>query len=1043
MSQSIKKNSFKSFKIAGIAIGSLIILLFALPYLFPQTVSNKIKQWANGSINGQLEFSKTGLSFFKHFPNLTLTLYDLDLKGSAPFQKDTLVAAKEVSFGIDLSTLFQKKLTINKIFLSNAFINIQSDSLGRVNYNVYKSKNEAKAPVDTGSASLGINQILIENSRLVYNDRSLPMKFVARGVNYTGKGDLSKDVFDLYTHTEMQSVDFYYFDVPYVLNKKLNADLITKINTKSLAFVFQKNDLLLNKLPVNFIGKFAFLKNGYSMDFNVNSDDSDLHDIITALPPEYLKWLDKTDVKGTGNIKLKLAGLYNAADSTLPSLSLKVKIRNGYINNQKSPSPVSNLYMDFETQLPGLDPDSLKVNLDSLHFNMGKDYLNAILKIKGAKTPDIYAKINSELDLEKWNMAFGIKAVTLKGQYALHLLAQGKYATSIRRTRGIHPRVDTVITSIPKFNLKSAFSNGYIKYAKLPEAVKNISFNVNAACPDNNYQHSSFDIDNLNANVLNNFIKGSFKMTAGPGFPVNAQLQAKFNLADLKKVYPVDSLGIALAGNLNADLQTKGHYLPARKIFPVTKVNVVLQNGSIQTKYYPHPIQNIQVNTSITNSTGTLAGLKVNIKPVSFVFEGKPFTFKADLKNFDNIDYKIASSGTLDIGKIYQVFAIKGYNVKGQIKTRLSLRGRQSDATAGNYAKLHNSGTMDVRDVTLTSDLFPKPFLINNGKFSFKEDKMMFDAFKATYGQSIITLNGALSNVIEYATKPGATLKGDLNFESPIFIVDDFMAFANTSPTQSGHRGSAVSGVVMVPKTLDLNLTADVKKVRYNGMDLKDAKGQMTISNGNIVLKQTGFTIIDAPVTMDATYSSLSTKKALFDYHISAKEFDIKRAYNEIRLFHDMASSAKSASGQVALDYQLKGRLNANMQPVYPSLKGRGVLSVKKVSVHGFKLFNSVSNKTDHKIDSGDVSKVNIETTIANNIINIKQTRMRMAGFRLKFSGQVSFDNVLNLQFRLGLPPFGIFGIPMTITGTQANPKIRLGKAKKDDEIKETEDNGE
>ena len=68
---------------------------------------------------------------------------------------------------------------------------------------------------------------------------------------------------------------------------------------------------------------------------------------------------------------------------------------------------------------------------------------------------------------------------------------------------------------------------------------------------------------------------------------------------------------------------------------------------------------------------------------------------------------------------------------------------------------------------------------------------------------------------------------------------------------------------------------------------------------------------------------------------------------------------------------------------------------------------------------------------------------MRMAGFRLKFSGQVSFDNVLNLQFRLGLPPFGIFGIPMTITGTQANPKIRLGKAKKDDEIKETEDNGE
>ncbi|MEO6631592.1 MAG: hypothetical protein ABIN13_07725, partial [Mucilaginibacter sp.] len=146
--------------------------------------------------------------------------------------------------------------------------------------------------------------------------------------------------------------------------------------------------------------------------------------------------------------------------------------------------------------------------------------------------------------------------------------------------------------------------------------------------------------------------------------------------------------------------------------------------------------------------------MKVLIKPVSFMFEGKPFTFSADLKNFDNIDYKINSSGTLDIGKIYQVFAVKDYNVHGLIKTKLSLNGRQSDAAAGNYAKLHNSGSMDVKNLAVTSALFPKPFLINNGMFSFKDDKMMFDAFTATYGKSIITLNGALSNVIEYATKP-------------------------------------------------------------------------------------------------------------------------------------------------------------------------------------------------------------------------------------------------------------------------------------------------
>jgi len=41
---------------------------------------------------------------------------------------------------------------------------------------------------------------------------------------------------------------------------------------------------------------------------------------------------------------------------------------------------------------------------------------------------------------------------------------------------------------------------------------------------------------------------------------------------------------------------------------------------------------------------------------------------------------------------------------------------------------------------------------------------------------------------------------------------------------------------------------------------------------------------------------------------------------------------------------------------------------------------------------------------------------------------------------RLGLPPLGIIGIPMNVTGTQDNPKIRLGKGD-NDALEETEYN--
>src|SRR5476651_1815605 len=135
-----KKILFRTLKIIGITIASIVLLMFLLPVLFPKTITQKIKQVMNSNITGQVNFSGTSLSFFKRFPELTLTLEDFSLKGTAPFQDDTLVAAKDISFALDLTSLLKTKIKISKIYLSQAFINVEVDSAGKGNYNVYKSK---------------------------------------------------------------------------------------------------------------------------------------------------------------------------------------------------------------------------------------------------------------------------------------------------------------------------------------------------------------------------------------------------------------------------------------------------------------------------------------------------------------------------------------------------------------------------------------------------------------------------------------------------------------------------------------------------------------------------------------------------------------------------------------------------------------------------------------------------------------------------------------------------------------------------------------
>ncbi|MBO9561358.1 MAG: AsmA family protein [Niastella sp.] len=1042
MSSSFKRITVKLLKLSGLSFGIALLLMFLLPYIFPGFVSARIKQWARSSINAELDFSRARLSFFRHFPALTLTLYDLSVKGSAPFEKATLVESEEVSLGVDLLSLFTSQTSIDKIFLTNANINIQVDKEGHANYNIYQSKPSNTAQtVDTSSVALKIEKILIEKSRLVYNDQSIPMVLNMKGLFYEGTGDLSKAIFDLHTHMQVDSLDFYYDNQPYVLSKKIDAKLITKINTNSLALFFEQNDLTINKLPLRFNGKFEFLSNGYDMDFTLKSKESDLHDILTGLPPEINRWLDKTDVKGFGDIDATLKGKYIADSSVMPDLALNVKIRNGYVAHAAAPSPVTNLFLNLQSKLPQLNPDSLQLTVDSIFFNIDKDYFSSVIRLKGLSAPDVYAKINSEMDLEKWDKAFGLQAFDLKGKYTVHLLAEGKYATSVvpKGVRGS----DTVISSIPKFSIRSSLANGYFKYNTLPQSVDNISFDLNASCPDHNYKNTSLSLEHINASVLNNFIKGFLKIENSKDFPVNAQLQSVFNLADIKNFYPLDSMN--LAGNLNIDVQTSGKYNPAKKLFPVTQATFSVKDGSIQTKYYPAPLEHIQVSAVVTSRQGSMKDLAVQITPVSFQFEGQPFFVKADLQNFDNLKYNIASKGTLDVGKIYRVFARQGYDLKGFIETNLALRGLQSDATTGHYDRLFNSGTMKLRDVTLSADLFPAPFLIRSGVFRFQQDKMWFDAFKVNYGKSQVTLNGYLSNVINYMMERGTPLKGQFDMNTNYLLVDEFMAFADNkevAPAGKDATAPATTGVVIVPTDLAITFKADARKVHYNGIDLKDFKGQVAIDSGAIKLQETGFQLVDAPVVMNGSYKSLTPRKAVFDYHIEAKEFDVKKAYNQVQLFHDLVPAAAKAEGIISLNYQLAGRLDENMSPVYASLKGGGTLSVKKVKMKGWKLMSLVSKETNKEIDNPDLAKVDIKSSINNNLITIERMRMRVPPFRLRFEGQTSFDGKLNLKLRIGLPPLGILGIPVNVTGTQDKPVVRLRRGK-NGELEQTEDKEE
>lgn len=899
------RRSFKILKWIGIGLGSLLLLMFLLPILFPGTIAKEVKDFANRKLTGELNFSEARLSFFDHFPSLTVTLDDFSLKGSAPFQNDTLAAAERIGFGINLSQLvFNGRVAIDEIYVDDADIRVLVNEKGEANYNVYIA--EETQPTDTvSSASLRLDKIRISHCRLRYDDRSAKIRVAANDFNYLGKGDLDKAVFDLETEAEIGSLDFSYDGESYMAQKNVRAELTTRINTNALTFALQRNDLRINELPINFKGVVNILKSGYYIDVAATSNGSDLEDLFTALPPAYVKWLDRSKVAGTIDLMLALKGRYDASTNRSPTLKFHTRITDGYIQYKDAPLAASDIQLNLDAALPSLDPEDFYLKLSPFSFKLGNDQFRSTVELKKLGETSVKAQMKGGVDLAVLNRALGISLVDVKGK-------------------------------------------------------------------------------------------------------------------------------------LDVNIQSNGTYSAARHLFPTTTGRFNWTNGYLKTAYYPEPISDLNLNLTATNQNGRYADTKIAIRPASFTFAGHPFRMEASFSNLDDVAYDLSAKGTLDIGRLYRVFRQEGLDVDGRIAADVRLKGKQSDATSGRYNRLNNRGTLTVERIDTRMEGLPKTLRIEKGVFAFNREKMQFNTFVARYGQSDFTLDGQLINAINYFFEKKATLHGAFHMESDLLNLNEFrapVATASSTPI-AGEATATATGVALVPTNLDVSLTAHAKQVLFDTFKLNDVKGTVGVSGGKVILNGAQLGLAGATLQLDGSYDDLTPQSAAFDLRFRARDFDIHRAYDEIPMFREMATSAGSAQGIVSVDYNLKGQLGPDMSPIYPSLEGGGTVSLKKIKVKGLRLFNGLSRKTVSAIDDPDLSKVDIKTKIRRNVITIERTKMKIALCRLRIEGKTNFDGKLALRIRVGLPPFGLIGIPVAVTGTHTAPKFKVF-SKKTEEIEE------
>lgn len=537
----------KFFLISGIVLGTLLLLLFTLPFLFKDKIKKAVDEQIANNVNATVFYNadKFGLTFFKKFPALTVTLGEFGVVGFAPFEGDTLVSMNEFNVSVDvLSVVFGKQIKIKSILLDNPSINVIVLKTGEANYNISKPSTDTAKVEPTAEPtkfSVGIDKWEIVNGKLIYDDRQSPQYAKIIGLNHVGKGDFTQDIYDLDTKTTIDSLTYALDTVTYLKNHKFDAKLVLNIDNSNSKYTFKDNLFKINDFGLGVDGSVQMNKDSsMTLDIKLKTPETTFSSILSLIPAVYKK--DFTSLKTEGSFAFDAFAKGNYKGSQYPGFGLNLNIKDGFVQYPSLPSAIKNISLDLNIDNQSGNLDSLVVNLKQMHVEVGSNPFDAKFYLKGLNKKYFEANLKGVMNLAELTQLYPMQGYTLKGIFDIDASAKGYY--------------DATSNKMPYIIAHMGLKDGYVKTEAVPAPLEQINMTASV-------ENNAGTMKDMKAKM------SSFRMVFdGEPFEAHAEVEdftdytyaafvkGKLDMEKLTKLYPLE--GMTIKGFIDTEIDTKG-----------------------------------------------------------------------------------------------------------------------------------------------------------------------------------------------------------------------------------------------------------------------------------------------------------------------------------------------------------------------------------------------------------------------------------------------------------------------------------------------------
>ncbi|MEP6596243.1 MAG: AsmA family protein, partial [Ginsengibacter sp.] len=478
-----------------ILLGVLLVLyigVFTYVTVNKQKIIKQVTEEVSKKLNGKVTIENVELSFFRHFPTLSVVLHEVSINDTMfAYHHHPFFHAENVSVNLGLIGLIKKKSFVNGFRIEEANFYLFTDTSGYSNsYLLNPKKDSSSANSDSSKEKNLLKSIILKQVRFTIDDKR-KQKFHDVVINNlkvdVDDKDSSATLFSAKADILVHSLAFNLSAGSFIKEKKFTGDFDLRIDKKLKQLQFDSINIAIGRHPFNVTGRFDLVKPDPQFTLRLHTRKISFEFAKALFTDKIATALSIVDINKKIDADADISGPLNGGDPLIyatwavkntrlitPFLDFDDATFNGFYSDE------------VVAGLPRRDPNS-KIIISNFSAGwQGFPITSDHMEVLNLSEPLLTCDLQSHFPLTTLNDILGSNSLQLQsGDGSLDITYKG----AIEKNNNTNSFVDGAIS----------FKNGNVLYAPRGVEMKNVNGLLL-------FKRSDVFIQNLQCNVFNNKI---------------------------------------------------------------------------------------------------------------------------------------------------------------------------------------------------------------------------------------------------------------------------------------------------------------------------------------------------------------------------------------------------------------------------------------------------------------------------------------------------------------------------------------------------------